>query len=312
MEAHFTIVGTFDPRIIGEDDPLGGVLLKSAVIFPGNTKKPPDDGTVYPTAARNGNGGLTDSTWAIPVVIASVAMVVLLLLLAVVYRYQAKQHHNRAHNFQLDLDRLVAAGEIDAGDAANTGVPREIKRGCVNLITKLGEGNFGEVYKATLDESRKIGGVPSYLVAAKVVKENARDPSAVVAATNELICEAAVMAQVGAHPNLVTIIGVVTRGAPKLMLVSYCEYGDLKHYLTTHANDVPRITSTVKVRMLTEVAQGMEFLARKHFVHRDLAARNVLINSNQICQVSDFGLSRGLAVRLVGRSVSPQRDVDSI
>jgi len=35
----------------------------------------------------------------------------------------------------------------------------------------------------------------------------------------------------------------------------------------------------------------MFYLGESGFIHRDLAARNVLINKDQVCKVSDFGLS---------------------
>ena len=35
-----------------------------------------------------------------------------------------------------------------------------------------------------------------------------------------------------------------------------------------------------------------EHLALKGFVHRDLAARNVLLGPDNVCKVSDFGLTR--------------------
>lgn len=55
-----------------------------------------------------------------------------------------------------------------------------------------------------------------------------------------------------------------------------------------------RFTVTQLVGMLRGIAAGMKYLSDMNYVHRDLAARNVLVNSNLVCKVSDFGLSRFL------------------
>jgi ephrin-B len=159
------------------------------------------------------------------------------------------------------------------------------------MTEMIGEGAFGEVWKAVLDET-SAGGVPGYMVAVKTSKETKGEGA------EEMLREATVMAQVSGHPNLVSLIGVVTSGAPLLLLLSLCENGSLLSLLKKRKEKRPgskRVTLAERVKMALDTARGMEHLTANKFVHRDLAARNVLVDALLQCKIADFGLARGTA-----------------
>ena len=194
-----------------------------------------------------------------------------------------------------EIARMVASGNITAADdhSHKSWTPREIARRHVNLIEKVGSGQFGDVFKAMLDEQSSRG-TPEYVVAAKTVKDAANNPEG----ARELVAEATVMMQVVGHANLVSIIGVVTTGDPLILILQYCEHGSVLGYLKKTFAAGEEVSVEDKMVMAAEVAAGMAHLAQKLLIHRDLAARNVLLAagksaSGKTCKVADFGLSRG-------------------
>ena len=150
-----------------------------------------------------------------------------------------------------------------------------------------------QVWKGLLSDGDNPS-IPEYMVACKVVKEatGGLDTAGFAAAEEELLKEALLMAQVDNHPHLVSLVGVITRGNPKILVLSFCEHGELQGLLKKRAADGDAFSDQAKCGFCKEVADGMAHLAKQNFVHRDLAARNVLLGSGMVCKVADFGLSR--------------------
>ena len=216
------------------------------------------------------------------------AVVVFLLL-----RWQRYTRSMMATDFLEQLEAMKERGEVDEAQALKGGVPRELKRGWLALIDTLGKGAFGEVWKGLLQDGGNPN-IPAYMVACKVVKEVAGslDSAGAVAAEEELLKEALLMAQVETHLHLVSLVGVITRGSPKVLVLSFCEHGELQGALKKRAADGDAFSAAEKCDFCKEIADGMAHLAQHNFVHRDLAARNVLLGSGMVCKVADFGLSR--------------------
>jgi hypothetical protein len=217
---------------------------------------------------------------------AVLGTVIMLLLAALVaYQYNAYRLKMTVHDFRDTLASMLSGGQLDEDQAAEHFIPREIKRSCVALISELGKGAFGAVWKALLQET----GQPERSVAVKTVLDAEKTPEG----ADELLQEAIIMAQVGAHPNVVGMIGVVTSGPPMLLVLEICERGSLLSVLRAAREKDEPLEVDDKLRLCLDVALGMAHLHAKRFMHRDLAARNLLVSRQGACKVADFGLSRG-------------------
>lgn len=151
------------------------------------------------------------------------------------------------------------------------------------------------------------------LVAVKTIRWGASDRE-----RGMFLSEAGVLGQFD-HPNVLKLEGVVTRTPPERIITEFMENGPLDAFLrvtiyptlecfvSTPSNSILELKLSILlplqenegqfsvlqlVGMLRGVGAGMRYLSERNFVHRDLAARNVLVNSNLVCKVSDFGLSR--------------------
>ncbi|XP_039085026.1 ephrin type-A receptor 2 isoform X1 [Hyaena hyaena] len=185
----------------------------------------------------------------------------------------------------------------------------EIHPSCVTRQKVIGAGEFGEVYKGTL----KASGKKEVPVAIKTLKAGYTEKQRV-----DFLSEASIMGQFS-HHNIIRLEGVVSKcerrhaptpsmplsttlaipshlcplsaDKPMMIITEYMENGALDKFLREKDGEFSVLQL---VGMLRGIAAGMKYLANMNYVHRDLAARNILVNSNLVCKVSDFGLSRVL------------------
>uniref|UniRef100_A0AAY4ERP5 receptor protein-tyrosine kinase n=2 Tax=Denticeps clupeoides TaxID=299321 RepID=A0AAY4ERP5_9TELE len=158
---------------------------------------------------------------------------------------------------------------------------KEIDISCVKIEQVIGAGEFGEVCSGNL----KMPGKREMFVAIKTLKSGYTEKQ-----RRDFLSEASIMGQFD-HPNVIHLEGVVTKSSPVMIITEFMENGSLDTFL--RQND-GQFTVIQLVGMLRGIASGMKYLADMNYVHRDLAARNILVNSNLVCKVSDFGLSRFL------------------
>ncbi|XP_048440894.1 calmodulin-binding receptor-like cytoplasmic kinase 3 [Pyrus x bretschneideri] len=144
---------------------------------------------------------------------------------------------------------------------------------------EVGEGGFGTVYKARLDD----GQVVSIKRAKKEYFENLQ---------TEFGSEVELLAKID-HRNLVKLLGYVEEGNERLIITEYVANGTLREHLDCQHGKILEFNQRLEIAI--DVAHALTYLhlyAEKQIIHRDVKSSNILLTESMRAKVADFGFAR--------------------
>ncbi|XP_045536426.1 cyclin-dependent kinase 12 isoform X1 [Papilio machaon] len=154
------------------------------------------------------------------------------------------------------------------------------------VITQIGEGTYGQVYKA---RDKNTG----QLVALKKVRlENEKEGFPITA-----VREIKILRQLN-HKNIVNLREIVTDKQDALdfrkdkgsfyLVFEYMDH-DLMGLLESKMVD---FTESHNASIMRQLLDGLAYCHRKNFLHRDIKCSNILMNNKGEVKLGDFGLAR--------------------
>jgi serine/threonine protein kinase len=156
------------------------------------------------------------------------------------------------------------------------------------LLEKLGRGGMGVVWKARDEETGQI-------VALKLLHlAFADDPDYLARFERELE-----LARRIHSPNVVEVLGYGVQQATPYLALEYVDGPSLRERLAAHGP----FTWPDACELLVQIARGLADAHAAGVIHRDIKPSNILIGSDGVAKLADFGIAKGLDLtRVTGTS----------
>ncbi len=96
------------------------------------------------------------------------------------------------------------------------------------------------------------------------------------------------------HENIAQIFHVETEEATVWVFMELCNHGDLVNYLQRD-EAASSISDNEKLKLMLDIAKGVEYLHSKNVIHRDVKPNNILVNgSPATAKLTDFDCGKFL------------------
>ncbi len=150
-------------------------------------------------------------------------------------------------------------------------------KGRYKLIDELGRGSFATVYIARDTKNNRI-------YAVKIMHVEFSDDGELLARFQR---EADILSHLS-DPHIVQIFDYGDENDLHYILMDYIDGQNLKYHTLTHGPmDTYRALDYAK-----QIAMGLDTAYKHGVVHRDIKPQNIVINSQDVVKITDFGLAR--------------------
>ncbi|KAK4430083.1 LRR receptor-like serine/threonine-protein kinase RPK2 [Sesamum alatum] len=255
-------------------------VLSASIIHQKCDKKPKVPAPPKPGHHSKSSCGL--SLFAVALIISASAVIAVFLAFSALCCYYTRK---RKLISRIDISASPQTDKVTVFN--NIGVPltyESIVRATENFNRRncIGNGGFGSTYRAEI--------APGNTVAVKRLTAERHQGAP------QFHAEVSILGQIK-HPNLITLIGYYASQAEMFLIYNFLPGGNLDRFIRDRARR--GFNWRILHKIALNIASALSYLHEQcnpRVLHRDIKPSNILLDNENNAYLSDFGLSKILAI----------------